>query len=314
MRTQREAVEGALLGAVVGDALGVPVELQARAELAREPVTSMRGGGTWGQPAGTWSDDSSLLLCTAESLLRGFDTEDLGRRFVKWRRAECWTPWGRVFDIGGATSEALSRISEGIAAEQAGGTTERSNGNGSLMRILPVALHGAALPVPEMLDRIHRASAITHRHPRSCMACGLLALVVRRLLRGDPPEAAWADAKTKFTRWYGLDPWTAERPQFSLWLSADLVGLAESGIASQGYVMDTLTASLWCLLTSRSYSEAVLKAVNLGGDTDTTGCVTGGLAGLWYGSEAIPSEWIVALARTEEVRSLIRTFARMLFE
>lgn len=305
---RRERMEGGLWGSIVGDALGVPVEFTHREERRRDPVSSMRGGGTWNQPPGTWSDDSSLLLCSAESLLGGFDTNDLGRRFVDWYNAERWTPWGTVFDVGMTTRSALLSVARGTTAELAGGVTETSNGNGSLMRILPVALHGASLPTDELLDRVHRASAITHRHPRSQMACGLYSLLAVKLLAGIPGDAAWSAAKEEFRRHYSTREWISETSEFASMIDRDLGTLPETGIGSGGYVMDTLAASTWCLLTTRDYCEAVLKAVNLGGDTDTTGCVVGGLAGLVYGASGIPQEWIGTLARKEDLQGLIREF------
>jgi len=303
---------GALWGAVVGDALGVPVEFTDRPERQHDPVISMRGGGTWRQPPGTWSDDSSLLLCSVESLLNGFNTEDMGRRFVDWHNAERWTPWGSVFDIGMTTRAALLAISRGVKAEQAGGTTESSNGNGSLMRILPVALQAAQLPVHKMLERIHRASAITHGHPRSQMACGLYGLLVRELLHGNPPIAAWSLAKKEFVSGYVLPVWAAELSAFDQLMGTEIIGLAESAIESDGYVMHTLMASVWCLLNTGNFSKTVLRAVNLGGDTDTTACVTGGLAGLYYQRDAIPSEWISALARKGDVDCLFHEFLEII--
>lgn len=138
---RKDRVLGALWGAVTGDALGVPVEFEERAEVRSHSVLDMRGHGTHDQPPGTWSDDSSLLLCTVDSLSRHeFDTEDLGKRFVSWYHEGLWTPWNRVFDVGVTTSQALARIASGVRAEIAGSDNQYSNGNGSLMRILPVAL------------------------------------------------------------------------------------------------------------------------------------------------------------------------------
>lgn len=302
---RRERIVGGLWGAIVGDALGVPVEFTGREERRRDPVSSMRGGGTWRQPPGTWSDDSSLLLCTVESLLGGFDTSDLGRRFVGWHNAERWTPWGEVFDIGMTTRSALLAVARGTRAELAGGVTESSNGNGSLMRILPVVLHGESLPTDQLLDRIHRASAITHRHPRSQMACGLYALLALQLLVGSSTTAAWSAAKDEFRKYYSTREWINEVSHFAPMIDCDLRSLPEAEMVSGGYVMNTLAASVWCLLTTRDYSEAVLKAVNLGGDTDTTACVAGGLAGLVYGVSGIPQEWIGTLARKEDLGRLI---------
>ncbi|RYD71075.1 MAG: ADP-ribosylglycohydrolase family protein [Verrucomicrobiaceae bacterium] len=305
-----ERTRGALWGALTGDALGVPVEFQSREAVKRNPVTGMRGFGTHNQPAGTWSDDSSLLLCSTESLVEsgGFDGRDMGERFVRWEAQAYWTPHGRVFDIGIATSQALSRIANGVPAEAAGGADEFSNGNGSLMRILPVALWFATSPTATLLDAVHRASSLTHRHPRSQMACGLYALLVRELLLGQPPEAALQRALFNFAAAYDEPPYLAERPHFQQLEVGHLSELPESAVASSGYVMHTLTASIWCLFTSSSFEETVLRAVNLGSDTDTTGCVAGGLAGLLYGVSSIPAEWLGLLARRNEVKGLFDRF------
>src|SRR5882672_6280854 len=195
---RHKRILGGIWGSLIGDALGVPVEFKDRAEVQADPVTDMRGFGSHNQPAGTWSDDSSLLLCSADSLIRHeFDTEDMGKRFLAWYREELWTPHGRVFDVGVTTSRALSRISSGVPAEVAGGDDQYSNGNGSLMRILPVSLRFSGAPTKQFLDRVHRASAITHRHPRSLLACGLYSLVIRELLAG-------VDANTAVSQHYAI--------------------------------------------------------------------------------------------------------------
>jgi ADP-ribosyl-[dinitrogen reductase] hydrolase len=145
--SRRERILGGLWGSLVGDALGVPVEFKDRATVQADPVRNLRGHGTHNQPPGTWSDDGALILCTVDSLIRSrFDTQDMGERFVQWMCRGLWTSWGEAFDVGVATRDALMRIDEGRPAEQAGGADERSNGNGSLMRILPVALRFADGP------------------------------------------------------------------------------------------------------------------------------------------------------------------------
>jgi ADP-ribosylglycohydrolase len=307
-----QRVLGALWGALVGDALGVPVEFMDRASVRKDPVTAMRGYGTHRQPPGTWSDDSSLLLCTAESLeaCQGFNPADLGTRFRAWESSGYWTPYGSVFDIGIATFEAIARLASGVEPETAGGLDEFSNGNGSLMRILPIALwfHEAT---PEDLARLAgRASSLTHQHPRSRMACALYCLVVRELLRGANPAEAYRSSLAAFAGLCEQEPFRAERPHFQQLEAGRLGSLPERAIDSGGYVIHTLTASLWCLLTSGSFEETVLKAVNLGHDTDTTGTVAGGLAGALYGVDAIPLDWRKTLARSGDVEVLFAGFLR----
>lgn len=309
--TLRERILGGLWGSLVGDALGVPVEFKDRATVQANRVTDMRGFGTHQQPPGTWSDDGSLLLCTVDSLVTAeFDTIDMGSRFAAWYRGQLWTPHGKVFDIGGTTAEALRRIDAGVHAEVAGADTQFSNGNGSLMRILPVAMRFADRPSALLLDRVQRASAITHRHARSQMACGFHALVVRELMSGIGVGTAIQRALDAFLPTYQADPvWSLELDDFQLLLDGKLAQRPEKDIASSGYVLHTLTASIWCLLNSTSFEKCVLKAVNLGGDTDTTGCVTGGLAGVLYGVDAIPARWRDTLARREEIAQLFERFA-----
>jgi ADP-ribosylglycohydrolase len=308
--TFKDRVLGGLWGAVVGDALGVPVEFRSRAEVQRNPVTDLRGQGTYHQPKGTWSDDSSLMLCTVDSLVRHeFDTADMGQRFVQWSQGKLWTPWGRVFDIGGATSQALGRIQQGVPAEEAGGTDENSNGNGSLMRILPIALRFGHEPAERLLEFAYRASAITHRHPRSEMACGFYSLVAAGLLRGQSAKAAYQSAAQTVGPLFKAKPLAGESHYFAAALAPNLATLPEKEIASGGHVVDTLTASIWCLLTSKDYEETVLKAVNLGEDTDTTGIAAGGLAGICYGLPSVPEQWRSAMARAEDLETLFEQFA-----
>jgi ADP-ribosyl-[dinitrogen reductase] hydrolase len=305
---------GGLWGSLVGDALGVPVEFRTRDDILLDPVTDMREFGTHNQPKGTWSDDGGLLLCTADSLANHeFDSADMGQRFLSWYNDGLWTAHGDVFDIGITTSRALELIAQGVPAESAGGSEPNSNGNGSLMRILPVALRFATRPTNELLNRIHRASAITHRHPRSQMACGFHALVVRDILNGASAAVALKHARATFKSYYEMaDIWVAQMNYFYAILQSDLPASPEGHIASGGYVMETLTASLWSLLTTENFQQCVLKAVNLGGDTDTTGCVAGGLAGLLYGFEAIPIEWRATLPRQKDLDELFQRFTRLI--
>lgn len=302
---------GCLWGSLVGDALGVPVEFLSREHVQANPVTDMRGFGTHRQPAGTWSDDSSLLICTVDSLLtrERYHAEDLGERFVRWERDSFWTPHGVVFDIGGATSHALSRIAQGIPVELAGGVEERSNGNGSLMRIAPLALWHLTQSPTELAELSQRASAITHRHLRSQMACAFYCLVLRELLHEKSAEEASRSAFAIFFELYRQPAYSQELPHFRPLEVGALCERSEPQIGSGGYVMETLTASLWCLLTTDTFEAAVLKAVNLGSDTDTTGTVTGGLAGALYGASAIPPIWKNALARHDELETLFARFA-----
>ena len=297
---------GGLWGSLVGDALGVPVEFQNRDTRRIDPVIGMRGYGIHNQPPGTWSDDGALLLCSAESLMeKGFDLNDMGARFIRWYEDGYWGAHGEVFDIGNTTAAALTRICDELPAEQAGGRDLYDNGNGSLMRILPVALASLSEADAVFVDRICRSSSNTHGHARSQSACVFHGFVARELMRAQPAQQAMSNAVARFKAIYENH---SESGAFRELLSRDIASMHETEIRSGGYVMETLTASLWCLLTTDTFADCVLKAVNLGSDTDTTGCVAGGLAGLYYGVASIPDEWLQALPRQTEVESLLSFF------
>ncbi|WP_414569797.1 ADP-ribosylglycohydrolase family protein [Nostoc sp. CCY 9925] len=312
MLTAAKTLSG-LMGLCVGDALGVPVEFTSRAERVKSPVTTMLGYGTWNQPAGTWSDDSSLSFCLAESLCRGYSLEAIANSFWRWYKEAYWTPRGDVFDIGQTTHTALMRLKQGVVAHQAGGKVENSNGNGSLMRILPMAYCHRSLTLGELIARVHDVSGITHAHARSQMACGIYISIAVSLLEGADLQTAYLQGLQDIRPIYSVRKFLLEKPHFGRVFSGEIAKLPVEEINSSGYVIDTLESSLWCLLNSSSYSEAVLKAVNLGGDTDTTAAVTGGLAGIYYGVENIPRQWINQIARKQDIIYLAERFARAVY-
>jgi ADP-ribosyl-[dinitrogen reductase] hydrolase len=310
MPEHSSTIQSALFGVAVGDALGVPYEFKDREELEGNPASGMVGYGVHHQPAGTWSDDASLAFCLAEAMTRGFDLNTIARNVVTWYEEAYWTAHGHVFDVGNATDLAISRLKRGVSAELAGGTTEYDNGNGSLMRILPLLFHIKDKPMAERFELTRSVSAITHGHIRSVIACFYYLEFARHLLQGTDKHAAYSLLKTEiphFLKDLSTDP--SELARFDRLLNRDIQQLEEDEIESSGYVVHTLEASIWCLLTTGTYSEAVLKAVNLGEDTDTTAAVTGGLAGLLYGYEQIPAAWIEPLARKEEIDDLCQRLA-----
>ena len=305
-----EKYRSALYAGIVGDALGVPVEFSPREELALRSVKNMFGYGRYDQPAGTWSDDTSLTLCTMESLCRGYDLEDMGQRFCRWLFESYWTATGYVFDAGLTTFVALDTIhTDKKSAGESGCADEDNNGNGSLMRILPAALYFARRPLAEMLKAIHEVSAVTHAHPRAKMGCGIYATVVAELLRNPDPAEAYRIAAASARRYYqGSKEFRGQLRHFSRILGLELLPIPAKEIGSSGYVVDTLEAAIWCFLRNDTTKDVLLAAINLGLDTDTTGMVAGGLAGIHYGIESIPDEWLDTLARKDELDTLISSF------
>lgn len=315
------ATRAALLGLAVGDALGVPVEFRNREERRRDPVAGMRAHGTHDQPAGTWSDDASLTFCLAETLARpgalagAPDLADFARRCINWLDNAYWTATAETFDVGNATRAAIGRLRKGVAPTQAGPRTEADNGNGALMRILPLAFHQTWRAEPLDLDAAWALTAavasVTHGHPRSTLGCFLYLLVARGLLAGLPPAAAYAQMMAAANPWlrHGSIPAVVEDIYYRRVLDGSLPALPEAEIESSGYVVHTLEAALWCLLNQTSYAATVLAAVNLGSDTDTTGAVAGGLAGLAYGEAGLPAEWLGALARRADIEELASRLA-----
>ena len=306
-----------MLGLIVGDALGVPVEFMSRTELMKNPVTGMREYGTHHQPRGTWSDDSSMALAELDSIrmVGTIDYTDMMERFSRWCMHGEYTPFGEVFDIGIATSRALMNYAKGIAPLESGGKTEWDNGNGSLMRILPVCLYlferqkKVCTSENESIYMIHAVSALTHAHVRSQMACGIYYFLVKAILEEEGSlENRLQKGMDRAYQYYRQDL-SNHRELENYKRLADLSEFKETpkeGIKSSGYVVDTLEAAVWCLLHSHSYKETVLMAVNLGEDTDTIGAVAGGLAGLYYKEEGIPQEWIQVIQRREWIEEVLQ--------
>lgn len=300
-----------VMGLCVGDALGVPVEFTHRETLKENPVVGMRAYGTYNQPAGTWSDDTSMTLCLADSLIRGLDYRDIMERFLAWLNEGAYTPYGKAFDAGNTTKKALYKFSRGATPLECGGTDERDNGNGSLMRILPILFHLRSVYGPgfydidEAFDIIHNISALTHAHKRSQIACGIYVSIASALMEGKDLKTHVETGIRRAMQYYiGQARFSHELHHYERLAHEGFNRLDEADIRSSGYVVDTLEAAVWCLLNTGSFEECVLKAVNLGEDTDTVAAVAGGLAGLYYGYESIPGQWLSVIARREYVETL----------
>ncbi len=306
----RGRIVGGLLGLVVGDALGVPVEFFQRETLDRRPLTAMIGHGTHGQPPGTWSDDSSLALATAASLVDvGYDPADMMSRFAGWLDRAEMSPHGEVFDVGIATSHAIRRFTDGHPPEW-GGRDEMDNGNGSLMRIMPLSCYTHRLSPQAICERAFEVSALTHAHPRSKLCCAYFSLLIAAVLDGAGLEGSMARAAEQLRPHVPPE----EAPRLARILDGSVLKAGRGDIRGSGYVLHCLEASLWAVANHGGYEAAVLAAINLGEDTDTTGAVTGALAGALYGRGAIRPAWIEGLARSAFVVDLCERLADRILE
>lgn len=301
-------VKSVMIGHAVGDALGVPVEFCSREELDESPVTDMTGFGSYPVPAGAWSDDTSMTLAALDSLSKGVvDYDDIMENFVRWCSEDAYTPTGEMFDIGRTCLTAIRHYlaTDGKPALECGLSDEHSNGNGSLMRIHPFVLYAYAknLPFVEWLELIKNGSSITHSHDRSKLGCLIYAFVLYHLL-ADQSRGAIENALAR-AECHLRD--CAELSYYHRIFSSNFADLTREEIKSTGYVVDTLEAALWCLLTTKDYKSCVLKAVNLGDDTDTVAAVAGGLAGILYGYDSIPLEWRNTLIKREYIEAMCET-------
>jgi len=284
-------LSGAVWGHLIGDAIGVPYEFRAPSEI-REVVWGHRG--VHKQPAGTWSDDGGLMLASLDSLVSvGFDTTDQGKRFLAWRDAEDYKP-GQIFDVGTTTDAALDRLRTGAPAETAGGNAEQDNGNGSLMRILPVALVGRRLLAEELVGWACRSSCITHAHPRAQVTCAVYCLLVRALLDGKGPDDALEAS------------FAAAHSALPAGFADELARLrAYDQRSGHGYVLDCFWSAFEAFRSNPDFASTIFRAIRFGHDTDTTAAVAGGLAGAHWGIGSIPSEWLAGMRGRTIVTPLI---------
>lgn len=279
-----------------------------------ESGIDMMGYGTYNQPAGTFSDDSSMTFCLAESLTHDFDLNHIAQNFVKWRDENYWTARGEVFDIGIATNQALTRLANGEQPEFAGSFSSDSNGNGSLMRILPLLFYIKDLPIAQRYHITKQISSITHGHIRSVITCFYYLEFAREILLGREKFDIYKKLQIEIPDFLAsISINQFEISLFDRLLKYDISKLKEEEIASSGYVLHTIEASIWCLLTTDNYKDSTLKAVNLGEDTDSTAAVLGGLSGLLYGFDSIPKSWIDQIARKEDIENLAERLANKVF-
>lgn len=308
-----DIIKSFIFGHAVGDALGVPVEFLEREYLSGNPVTDMIGFGTHNKPAGTWSDDTSMTLATLDSLSCGIDYNDIMEKFCEWYKNNKYTATGVLFDIGTTTQHALSSYITGINPLQCGCNRESDNGNGSLMRIIPAALYAEYYMENSSADEkilfIHNISALTHAHDRSKVGCGIYAFIVWELIKENSKDSILRGLDKAKEYYSQKQEYRNSLDCYNRIYDSKFSTFPEKLISSSGYIVHTLEAAIWCILTTNSYSECVLKAVNLGSDTDTVAAVAGGLAGALYGYSGIPEKWIATLKKQSFIDDICKQFS-----
>lgn len=293
-----DRVVGALLGLAVGDAVGTTLEFQRRDSYP--PLTDMIGGGPFRLEPGVWTDDTSMALALADSLAEygQLDPTDLMERFVSWWRKGAYSATGTCFDIGITTSAALSKY-ERTGDPFAGSTDPMTAGNGSLMRLAPVAIWGVGAGLPAMRKAARQQSATTHGAPACLDACEGFAMILHAAIGGASFEEAFGAAGV-------VD---AGEPIGTI-LAGSWWGKQRAAIRSSGYVAHSLEAALWCVGETEAFRDAILLAANLGEDADTTAAITGQLAGALYGASGIPADWRQRVAWGSKIETMATALLR----
>ena len=301
-----------VMGVIVGDALGCPVQFLTREQIKKRGyVTGMEGYGTFLMPPGSWTDDGSMTLATLDSIRNkgNIDLVDICERFVQWYLLDAYTPTGYAYDMGMTCSAAIEAFEETRDVKTCGRTSEDSNGNGSLMRIIPACLYAfkKAKDEEEAIGIVHAVSGLTHNHLRSKVGCGLYYFCVAAILEGSGTlgERLQVGLDKGFAFYEKDAPAKAELAFYER--LRDLTafsGLPKDAIYSGGYIVESLEAAIWSLLQTDSFEAALLTAVNLGYDTDTVAAIAGGLAGLYYGYDQIPKAWLAAIPHRDALEEM----------
>lgn len=309
-----------IMGLVVGDAFGSPAQFLDREEFADDPITEMEYCECFNTPPGSWTDDSSMTIATLDSLIKekGYNLDEIAKNFVRWLELGDFTPFGRAYDVGNSCYKGITNYERSKDAKTSGGNEEYDNGNGSLMRIMPMCLYAYELQKRictsdnEVIQMIHEVSGITHRHLRAQMACGLYFYMVKSILdnkafdKGLSMQQCLQQGIDAGLKYYGQDIRNLTEIAYygRLFDLEELKNMSPELIRSSGYVIETIETVCYNLTNNDTYEGTLISTVNMGGDADTTGAIAGGLAGLYYGYESIPDRWITKLQRREYIEEL----------
>ena len=299
-----------ILGFVVADALGVPVEFESREYLKNHKITEMEEYMSYMEPKGTWSDDSSTVLATIDSIVRQkqIDYDDIMDNFIKWYKENEFTATGRLFDIGRTTREAFENYLNGAISTEAGMDNIFDNGNGSLMRMLPIALYTYYKNINDdyLYEIVKDTSSLTHKHSISVMASFIYCKYMHFFIDTKDKIKSYEEVKNiDYTKYFSEDTINKFDRVFNNIYSLDI-----DKINSTGYVVSTLESVLWSVINNETYKEAVIEAVNLGEDTDTIGAITGSLISVIDNN--IPTSWLCELKNRQLVDKLSTDFEKCL--
>lgn len=301
-----------VIGHAVGDAMGVPTEFCIREYLLRDPVKEMIGSAKTGQPAGSWSDDTSMEIATIDSFIQNktFNYDDIMTKWEEWINEAKYTPNNDTFDVGRTCLRAIRNHSIGTESLECGIDGEQANGNGSLMRILPVALYSyyKKIDEQEIIKLTNEMSSLTHKHEISKLGCYIYVRYVMFLLDGQNKNEAYEAIKNIDYSSYS----DYSISKYDRILKDNILDYKIDDISSTGYVVDTLECALWILLNSNSYKETIIATTNIGNDTDTIGAIAGSMAGIVYGYDAIPEAWLNKLMKKEYLMNLALDFEKLI--
>lgn len=291
-------VRDGIYGIAVGDAYGVPYEFKEKSEILFSGEHKMVGYGSHMQPIGTWSDDTSLTLCLLDNLDKEIDYEKIMKSFVVWYKEGAYSVDGKCFDIGRGTKKAIDSYIKGVAPIKCGSKKIYNNGNGSLMRILPLAYYFYCNGKRIDKNIIKNISALTHGNSIAIMACELYVEIAYRLLCGEGIYEAYKETIND-----NKDYWNLRHINEINSLDG-IETMKYESLSGSGYVISTLQSALWTVLNTASYEGCILSAVKIGGDTDTIAAIAGGIAGIIYGKTSIPSNWIDSLRNKDVIESV----------
>ena len=307
-------IKSAIYGFVIGDAMGVPIEFEDREKLIKSPVTNMLGYGSYDVPKGVWSDDTSMTLATMDSIIvnkNKLNYNDIADKFCEWINNAKYTATNEVFDIGTTTKYSLMRYwNNKIDATKCGGNAISENGNGSLMRMLPIAFYCFYNKTEDndIINIVRNTSSITHAHEISIIGCYMYVKYIIFILSNNNKTESYKLLQK-------IDYSIFNKDNINLYeriIKYDISKYSLDTIKSTGFVVDTLESALWVILNTESFNEAIIGSVNLGGDTDTIAAITGSIAGILYGYDSINEKWIKDIKNKELLSKYIYEFTNTL--